>query len=1338
MAMKVSFSFILALISTSLLAQDAGNPGPAYYYDTWRTDHNLPANDVRSILQTQDGYVWLATVKGLARFDGARFRLYNSQNTRAEISRDLIGHLAEGKDSTLWIGIDGGGLVSYKNGEFSATSTPQEFRDRSVTRLCIDSKGRVWVAYAEGLFVIDSGTFRKVDGIRGGVNDLAEDRHGNMLVAAAEALQVVTAEGIRNVRVHLEGGQAIARIGVGSDGRVLLTRDEEMFEIRNATKDYRWDARKSRVGRRVTMIFEESPGVFLVSSFGGGVERYAGGRLMQIRGLGTFQGATLNARMLARDREGGIWVATGGGAVRLRHSFIWTISKHENLPDNHVWAVYRARDGSVWAGTELGGTVHLRDGKVAAVLQKSDGMPADRVTALSEMSDGTFWFGGHPGGLVRKSGNRFDDMTRFPGYAGGSVRSIFEDRRGRVWIGTTAGLHRFDGQSFTPYPKIASMGRPRVNSISEDLNGDTWVCAGGIFRLRGDSVRMFKPVGPAGASPAWCMLVDSGRVWFGTYGSGLHLVEGDSVISFERYTKEFGPNILSIREDESGNLWINAEHELQRIRKQDLLDAVRRRDTVLYPRVFGALDGLTDIEFNGTGLHSSAVAKDGTFLYASMNGIVVVKQTDAPTNILVPPVYVERLFADGKDIPLSGPVELPSGTRRIDIEFTALSFESVPNVKFRCLLEGIDDKWLGMTSFNRSASYANLRYGSYRFYVIAMNADGVRNETGATLAFTILPFFYETPAFIALVIILGISIVAGGYRWRVAALHSRQVELERTVDEKTAALRSEIEMRKETEEELRTIQEVLEHRVGERTTELSLAVEDLRRSREQYQKIVETAQEGIWMTDAHNRTIFANPKMADILGSSVQNLLGTDITSFLDDDGRAALAATRRRHREGLAERYELDFILKTGSRVSTVISATPILGQRGEYQGSLAMIADVTAQKKTEREHQRVEAELRQAQKMEAVGQLAGGVAHDFNNLLIPILGYAEMLQKELPASGASHRKVVTILRAAEKAALLTRQLLSFGRKQVMESKIINLNRVITDLSPILQRTIREDIEIRYRLKDDLTNMRGDASQIDQIIINLLVNARDAMPNGGVVTIETDNVNAESQRLSLSAALPPGRYVAVIVSDTGVGMPPAVREHIFEPFFTTKEKGKGTGLGLATVYGVVKQHNGHVWVYSEPGFGTTFKIYFPAEAGAAAAPFPPIAAKDESPRGSATIVVTEDEEMVRQFVRTILEENGYTVYAASTVEACQAFFRGQGGSIDLLLTDLIMPTMNGRELYAELSKEFKGLKVIYMSGYSDEVISHRGILEEGVAFIQKPFTAEVLLKKVHEALVSA
>jgi len=1332
--MRYNLLIVFLLYPTILFAQESGRPGQAYYYDTWRTDHNLPANDVRAILQTSDGYVWLGTAKGLARFDGARCRVFNSQNTGREIPRDLVGQLAESKDSTLWIGIEGGGLISYKNGRFSAESIPIEFRDKLVHRMTIDTKGRIWLVFTEGLFVLDQGVFRKIAGINARVNDIVEDRFGNMLVSSS-ILQVVTPEGIKKVDVQIDPQLTIARIAVGSDGRVLLACEEVVYEIRNATSDYRWKAREFKVRRRITMMLEESPGVFLVSSFGGGVERFVGGRLAPIRGLGTFQGATLNARMMTRDRQGGIWVATGGGAVRLRRSFIWTISKHENLPDNHVWSVYRSNDGTVWAGTEVGGLVQLRDDKLLSVLTRSDGMPADTITALQEMSDGSFWFGGHPQGLVRKSGSGYEDMSRFPGYRGGSVRALFEDKKGRVWVGTTRGLHRFDGRSFRHFQDIADMGRPRVNAISEGLNGDIWVCAGGIFRVRGDSVQMFKPRGPAGESQAWAMLVDSSRVWFGTYGSGLHVIETDSVISFEQYSKDFGPNILSIMEDKAGSLWINAEHELQRIRKQDLVDVIRGERAVLSPRIFGALDGLTDIEFNGTGLHSYAVAKDGSFIYASMNGVVVVKQTDAPTNTLVPPAYVERLVADSKDVPLTGQVELPPGTKRVDIEFAALTFEPVPNLKFRCLLEGIDDKWQGMTSLSRTVSYANLRPGSYRFHVMAMNADGIQNEKGAMLAFTVLPFFYETPAFVGLLIVLGITVVVIGYRWRMAALRTRQLMLEKTVDDKTAALRSEIEMRKETEEELRTIQGVLEHRVGERTTQLSLAVDDLRRSREQYQKIVEIAQEGILMTGPDEVTVFANPKMAEILGCAVESLIGTDIASFLDADGQAILEAVRSRHREGLAERYELDLIQKNGERISTVISATPIVGERGEYQGSLAMIADVTAQKRIEAERRKVETELRQAQKMEAVGQLAGGVAHDFNNLLIPILGYAEMLQNDLPPGGASQKRVVTIMRAAEKAALLTRQLLSFGRKQVMESKSINLNRVIMDLSPILQRTIREDIEIRYALDDDLATVKGDASQIDQIIINLLVNARDAMPNGGVVCIETHNLQVETH--GASAALPPGRYASVVVSDTGVGMPPEVREHIFEPFFTTKEKGKGTGLGLATVYGIVKQHNGHIWVYSEQGSGTTFKIYFPAEASAAPHAVSQIVQANENPRGSATIVVTEDEEMVRQFVRTVLEENGYTVYAASTVEACQAFFSDQGATVDLLLTDLIMPTMNGRQLYAELSKEFKGLRVIYMSGYSDEVISHRGILEEGVAFIQKPFTADVLLKKVHEALVA-
>jgi PAS domain S-box-containing protein len=1327
--------FILVLLFTGcLLAQDAASPPAAYVYDHWRTDNGLPTNDVRSVVQTQDGYIWAATVKGLCRFDGLRFHTFNSSNTPA-FGRDNINHVCVTKNGVLWIGLDGGGIVQYADGIFSNRDVPPELKLATIAKIFEDRTGKVWVATNDRLYVVDGGTFRQIEGIIGPISDLLQDRYGDLLVVG-NVVQRLSAEGVKLLPLRGDIPPSYSRICEGTDGTLWITSgNESLYRVTRSSKDAQGLSHRYAIRRRVNMMLEEVPGSLLISSFGNGVERFVGGRITPIRGLGAMQGAILSARTMARDRENGIWLATGGGLLRMRQTMVWTISKLDGFPDNHVWSVYRANDGTIWAGTDLGGTVNLSNGRSRTALTTKDGLPADRITALQQTSDGSFWFGGYPTGLVRKRGAHFEDMSRFPGHPEGSVRAICEDRRHRVWIGGTSGLYRFDGVRFSPIPDVMKQATARVNSIQEDVNGDIWVCAGRVFRVHGDSVSMFRPSGTAGGFPAWSMLVDSSRVWFGTYGSGLHLIQGDTVVSFERYTKELGPDVLSIMEDGDGKLWVNAEHELQQIEKRNAIALARGEASKLDVKVFGATEGLTDIEFNGSGLNSAARTSAGQFVYASMNGVVFVDPRRAPTNSLIPPVHIQRFTADGRDLPIEGLVAVPAGTKRVDIEFSALTFESIPKVKFRYRLEGIDEDWLELSSLDRNVSYANLKPGSYRFTVIGSNAIGVWNKEGAVLDFSLESFFYETRAFMIAVAIAALSLVVMGFRWRTSALKARQAFLQEAIGEKTSELKDEIEIRKRTEEELRQSQQDLEGRVLERTEQLSNVVEELRRSREQYQKIVDTAQEGIWVTDASETIIYANPKMADILGSTVEEVVGTDIAHYLNADGKSLLEEKRKLHRKGIADRYELEFLRQGGARIWTVISSSPMIEDGGIYQGTLAMVADVTAQKKMESEQQRVEADLRQALKMEAVGQLAGGIAHDFNNLLIPVLGYAELLQKELKHSGRALQRVTVIQQAAQKAALLTRQLLTFSRKQVMELKPLNLSKVIEALSPMLRRTIREDIQIQYRLEADLDVIKGDASQLDQILINLLVNAQDAMPNGGILSIETRNVNWDAA--SSPSSLAPGRYVSLTVRDTGVGIAPEVQAHVFEPFFTTKVTGKGTGLGLATVYGIVKQHNGSISLQSDRGVGSTFIIHFPAAKEGV-----PVADEElimvENLGGTETIAVAEDDKLARQLVTSILEDNGYRVYEAPTVEVCLSLFEEYGSHIDLLLTDVVMPTMNGRQLYTALAEKHPTLKVVYMSGYSEEVISHHGILDDGVSFIQKPFTSEKLLVKIRQVLTKA
>jgi two-component system cell cycle sensor histidine kinase/response regulator CckA len=414
------------------------------------------------------------------------------------------------------------------------------------------------------------------------------------------------------------------------------------------------------------------------------------------------------------------------------------------------------------------------------------------------------------------------------------------------------------------------------------------------------------------------------------------------------------------------------------------------------------------------------------------------------------------------------------------------------------------------------------------------------------------------------------------------------------------------------------------------------------------------------------------------------------------------------------------------GGAVPMIWSASPIRAG-GKIVGILSTGIDLT-------EHARLEEQLRQAQKLESVGQLASGIAHDFNNLLTAILGNSNLLVDELRDNFVAEERVRHVIAASERAAALTGQLLAFSRKKVGAPKVVNLNRLVTDIMPMLRRLIRSDIEITFRACPDLGNALVDPNHFEQVLINLVVNARDAMPTGGVISIETDNVNLDETFGMQASGLEPGPHVMLAVSDTGVGMDDATRLRIFEPFFTTKEQGKGTGLGLATCYGIVKQAKGNIWVYSEPGRGTTFKVILP-QVDSPVTPDDAARLLRPAPRGEGTILVAEDEEMVRRIVSETLRSAGYTVLEASDGLEALAVADRHGGPLHLLITDSVMPRMNGRQLYDQIRAGRENLRVLFMSGYTADASVRGGGMEPGVSFISKPFSPRQLLERVQSIL---
>jgi two-component system cell cycle sensor histidine kinase/response regulator CckA len=505
--------------------------------------------------------------------------------------------------------------------------------------------------------------------------------------------------------------------------------------------------------------------------------------------------------------------------------------------------------------------------------------------------------------------------------------------------------------------------------------------------------------------------------------------------------------------------------------------------------------------------------------------------------------------------------------------------------------------------------------------------------------------------------------------------------------------------------------------------------EALRRSEARYRSLVQSAVYGIYRSSLEGRFFDVNPALITMLGyDSAEEVLALDpkLDVFVDPSEQMRVMAEFRRGAR--LDNVEVRWKRKDGSAITVRLS-----GRVVNNPEETAEVVEIIAEDITERRV--LENQFRQAQKMEAVGRLAGGVAHDFNNLLMVISGYAEVLLEHTRKNDPLYPKIEAIHQATDRATTLTRQLLAFSRKQLLELKVVDLNIIVEDIKRLLRPLIGENIELQTQLAPDLGRTRADAGQIEQVLMNLVVNSKDAMPNGGKVTIQSANarLNHEDVRREYSY-IHPGLYVVLSVTDTGEGMDKETQLRIFEPFFTTKEKGKGTGLGLSTVYGIIKQSGGYVLVQSEPGQGTTFRIYLPRVEDALET-VGTLGISSSQNGGSETVLLVEDEESVRQLVRETLESKGYKVLEAENGEAALRIVSNYSDKIDMLITDVVMPGMSGRELSARLCASRPQTKVLYLSGYTEDAIGHEGVVDPHTVFLQKPFTLQMLSRKVREVL---
>lgn len=544
---------------------------------------------------------------------------------------------------------------------------------------------------------------------------------------------------------------------------------------------------------------------------------------------------------------------------------------------------------------------------------------------------------------------------------------------------------------------------------------------------------------------------------------------------------------------------------------------------------------------------------------------------------------------------------------------------------------------------------------------------------------------------------------------RQRALEAEAAELERRVHERTAdleranaALAAEIERRAHTQEQLAD-------------------------AKRRVEAVIESSPLAIISLDIDGLVTSWNRAAEEMFGWKAEEVIGKPLPTVPEeesDDFKRMIA------RLGRGERIVARNVRrrrKDGTILDARLWVAPLYGPDGAIRGNIGVLTDITSQR-------RMEQQFFQSQKMEAIGRLAGGVAHDFNNVITVIAGYGQMLLEGAKDDPMLREAAEEVLNSADRAAGLARQLLAFSRRQAIQPRVFNLNELVLNLQKLLGRVIGEDIELKTTLRPDTAPVLADPGQMEQVLMNLAVNARDAMPEGGKLMIETRNVTLDESYTAAHAGVKPGAYVLLSVSDTGMGMTEDVKAHLFEPFFTTKERGRGTGLGLSTVYGIVKQHGGDIWVYSEPGHGTTFKIYLPRAAeGAVEAEAAPEQAAPARP-GTETILVAEDEEAVRKLLRDVLEQRGYSVLEAPSGQDALAIAES-GRHIDLLLTDVVMPRMGGRELARRFALLFPDTPILFLSGYTDEMVGEREMLGSGADFMSKPFSPEDLARRVRDLL---
>ena len=761
---------LLLLVATRAPALDPNRSLNEFGHQAWLTENGLPQNTVQAIIQTRDGYLWIGTQEGLARFDGLNFTVFDKENTPAFKSND-IRFLHEDRQGRLWISTSYG-LVCRHNKEFTAFTVNEGLPDNSVGPIVEDTSGNVWIGTAGGLTRFENGNFRTLSIEQGLARNLIQTlcarANGTILVGTASGVQSLSGDRFTSwsapPQIHAANITAIAET---NSGRVWLGTLDGLFEVDEQTGA---STAITLPNTRISSLQRDRQGALWIAT-AGGVARLQNGK---VETFTSANGLSSNLVLsLFEDREGSVWIGTEAGGLNLLKSKKFnTYTTREGLPNDLVKAIYQDAQGGIWIGSNGGGLTLFKNGKFTTWTTR-DGLSSDVVLSLAGDAAGVIWIG-TPDGLNRFQNGKFQTFTFADGLSNDLVRSVFVDRNGVLWAGTRDGLNSFSNNEFQTYTTQDGLANNFIGAIYEDSKGNLWVgTLGGLNKIKDGKFQTFTTANGLSSNTVISLYEDaSGDLWIGTNGGGLNRLRGDKVVSFTGRNALAADVIYRILEDKQQNLWCSSNKGIFRISKAELERVANGAATSVAPVYYGPADGTLTRESSGGGHPAGWKTSDGRIWFATIKGLAVIDPENIPLNTSPPPIAIEQVHADNQSVPLSQKLTFAPSTSRLDFYFTALSFIAPENVRFKYKLEGFDDHWIDGGA-RRVASYTNLRPGNYTFRVIAANNDGVWNENGAAVDFYLQPRFYQTYWFYVVVIALLALTAWQLYRMRVRRMASQ-------------------------------------------------------------------------------------------------------------------------------------------------------------------------------------------------------------------------------------------------------------------------------------------------------------------------------------------------------------------------------------------------------------------------------------------------------------------------------------------------------------------------------------------------------------------------------------